>query len=110
MFARLPFDDSPWWNCSRGEIPALLPFLGFLHLTASRFPGCRPGTRLAEDSRHGFADFGGTLHRMDAGGAQSGVLFFGSALAPADDGSGMAHAAARRRGLTGDEADHRLSD
>ncbi len=30
------------------------------------------------------------------------------ALPAADDGSGMAHAAAGRRGLTGDKADHRL--
>src|SRR4029077_6417494 len=36
------------------------------------------------------------------------VLVFGGALATADDGSGVAHAAAWRRGLSGDETDDRF--
>ena len=45
---------------------------------------------------------------MDAGGAHGFVFFLRGALAAADDRAGMAHAAAGRRGLPGDEADHRL--
>src|SRR5687768_4592968 len=41
------------------------------------------------------------LHRRD--------LVLGPALAARDDGAGMAHAAARRRGAAGDEADGRLA-
>src|ERR1700726_1930825 len=36
------------------------------------------------------------------------ILFSGGAGAAGDDGAGMAHAPARRRGGAGDEADHRL--
>src|ERR1700676_1226811 len=44
----------------------------------------------------------------DACGAHGRVFVFGGALAAADDGTGVAHAAARRSGLAGDEADYRL--
>ena len=45
---------------------------------------------------------------MDACGGHGGVFVFGGALAAADDGAGVAHAAAGRRGLAGYEADYRL--
>ena len=45
---------------------------------------------------------------MDACGGHRGVFVFGGALASADDGAGVAHAAAGRRGLAGDETDHRF--
>src|SRR5258708_2326512 len=54
------------------------------------------------------ADFSGTLHRVNPGGTHRGVLVFRRALASADDRSGVAHAAARRRGLSGDETDNRF--
>src|SRR5579875_1270517 len=63
---------------------------------------------LAEDAGDGFADFRGRLHDVDAGGGEGLHLFGGGALSARDDGSGVAHAAARRRGLAGDEADDRL--
>jgi len=44
----------------------------------------------------------GLLHRLD--------LLLGAPLTAGDDGSGVAHAAARRRGEAGDEADDRLLD
>src|SRR5947209_20606247 len=54
------------------------------------------------------ADLRGTLHRVDARGAHGGVFIFRRALTSADDRAGVAHAAARRSGLAGDEADHGL--
>src|SRR5713226_2101645 len=52
------------------------------------------------------ADLRGALHRVDVRGAHGGVSIFCRALASADDRAGVAHAAARRSGLAGDEADH----
>src|SRR6266852_741188 len=45
---------------------------------------------------------------MDASGVHGGVFVFCGALASADDGAGVAHAAARRSGLPGDETDDRF--
>ena len=45
---------------------------------------------------------------LDAGRFHGGDLGFRAALAAGDDGAGMAHAPAGRRGAAGDEADHRL--
>ena len=47
---------------------------------------------------------------MDTRSRQRLHLFGGRALASGDDRSGVAHAASRRRGLSGDEANHRLLD
>src|SRR5258705_52938 len=46
----------------------------------------------------------------DAGAPHRLELVAGAALAARDDGAGVAHAAARRRGHPGDEADDRLLD
>src|SRR6185437_8991025 len=46
---------------------------------------------------------------LDAGGFHRRDLVFGAALAAGDDGTGMAHGAAGRRGTPGDEAGHRLA-
>src|SRR6266481_8185729 len=54
------------------------------------------------------AEVRGRFHSADAGCSHRGVFILGSALAAADDGAGMAHAAPRRSGLAGDEADYRL--
>src|SRR5260370_7726366 len=54
------------------------------------------------------ADLRGTLPRVNARGAHGGVFIFCRPLASADDRAGVAHAAARRSGLAGDEADHGL--
>src|SRR5258706_35977 len=54
----------------------------------------------------GGAEVRGSLYRADAGGGHRGVLVFGGALAAADNRSGMTHAASRRSGLPGDEADN----
>src|SRR5262249_41348827 len=56
--------------------------------------------RLAEPRRRRRHLDAGRLHPCDLGA--------GVALAAGDDGTGMAHAAAGRRGAPGDEADHRL--
>src|ERR1700704_4575672 len=44
----------------------------------------------------------------DAGGGHRGVFVLGGALAAANDGAGVAHAASRGSGLAGDKADDRL--
>src|SRR6202008_960009 len=59
-------------------------------------------------SRQRFADRGGGFCYADAAAFQRFDLFRGSSLPAGDDGSGVAHAAARRRGLAGDESDSRL--
>ncbi len=46
---------------------------------------------------------------MNAGGGHGFVFFLRGARAAADDGAGVAHAAAWRRGLAGDEADDGLA-
>ena len=45
---------------------------------------------------------------MNAGGDHGTHLVGGSSLPSGDDGAGVAHASAGRRGLSGDETDHRL--
>ena len=52
-----------------------------------------------------FADIGGTLHAMNSRGGHGFVFFLGRARTAADDRAGVAHAAAGRRGLPGDETD-----
>ena len=47
---------------------------------------------------------------MDSCCGHRGVLIFGGAQATTNDGAGVAHAAAWRRGLSGDESDDRLLD
>src|SRR5260370_15802980 len=54
------------------------------------------------------AEVRGRFHSADAGCSHRGVFILGSALAAADDGAGMAHAAPRRSRLAGDKADDRL--
>ena len=61
-------------------------------------------TCLADDLRERFADFSGRLHDVDAGFLERLHLVGCGALAAGDDGAGVAHAAAGRRGLAGDEA------
>ena len=55
-----------------------------------------------------FADVGGRGADGDAGGLHGRDFVLGLAAAAGDDGAGVAHAAAGRRGLAGDEADDRL--
>src|SRR5439155_25365315 len=59
---------------------------------------------------HCHAQIGGAVGDGDAGGAEGGDFLFGRAAAAADDGAGMAHALARRRGLSGDEGRHGFGD
>ena len=59
-------------------------------------------------SRQRCADLGGRDDDMDSRLGHGLHLVGRRALPAADDGSGVAHAAAGRRGLPGDEADHRL--
>src|ERR1700679_2412045 len=58
--------------------------------------------------RQGLAQSRRRRGNLDPGGFHGGDLGFGITLAAGDDGAGMAHAAAGRRGAPGDEADHRL--
>src|SRR6056297_1327905 len=57
---------------------------------------------------HGLAEAGGAVGHHDPGRAHRLDLVVGAALAARDDGAGVAHAAARRRGAPGDEAGNRL--
>src|SRR5712691_334093 len=61
-----------------------------------------------ENTRHGGAHVSGAFDGGDAGDFHGRHLLRGRALAAGDDGAGMTHAEARRRGLPADEADHRL--
>src|SRR5258708_19096106 len=70
--------------------------------------GKMPAFRLLQCCCHRRAEIGWSLHAADAGGGHCGVLVPGGALASADDGAGVAHTAAWRRGLPGDEADDGL--
>src|SRR5215471_21301015 len=63
---------------------------------------------LFQTSLHRLTDLGGTLHDADSCGLHGGHLFVRSSLAAGNDGAGMAHSPARRRGLTADEADYGL--
>ena len=60
----------------------------------------------AEDAGDGGAHVRGALDGGDAGGFHRLHLLGGGALAARDDGAGVAHAAAGRRGLAADEAHH----
>src|SRR5947209_4515784 len=59
---------------------------------------------------HGDTEIGGAVGHRDAGGAEGGNLLRRGAAAAADDGPGMPHALARRRGLSGNERRHWLGD
>ena len=59
-------------------------------------------------TRDCFADVSGALDGVNSGGSHRFVLFHGRAVPAADDRAGVTHAAARRRGLSGDESDDRL--
>src|SRR5579862_4574075 len=65
-------------------------------------------TSLLQGGGEGRAEVCRSFDGFDSGGVHGGVLVLGGALAPGDNRAGMAHAAARRSGLSGDEADHRL--
>src|SRR5262245_38715694 len=56
----------------------------------------------------GLAEPRGRRRHLDPGGLHGGDLGFGIALAARDDGAGMPHAPAGRRGASGDETHHRL--
>src|SRR5688572_20076265 len=58
--------------------------------------------------QHSGAKAGRRFRHVDAGRLHGLDLVPGAALAAGDDRAGMTHAAARRRGDTGDEADHRF--
>src|SRR5580704_14483270 len=58
--------------------------------------------------KHFLAQCGGRIRDPDARGSHGVDLELGSVLAARDHRAGMAHAAARRGGAAGDEADHRL--
>src|SRR5262249_35719397 len=60
---------------------------------------------LFEGGGHGAAEVRGSFDGADAGGGHGGVFVLCGALAAADDGAGMAHAAAWWRGLPRDEPD-----
>src|SRR5215467_3418661 len=62
--------------------------------------------KLFQGGGHGRAEVRGRFDATDASGAHGSVFVFCGALATADDGTGMAHAAARRCRLSGDEADN----
>ncbi len=61
-------------------------------------------------SSEGFAQLRRRRRHADARGLHRRDLVFRAALAARDDRAGVAHAAARRRGAAGDEADHGLLD
>src|SRR6185295_12220506 len=65
---------------------------------------------LAEHAGHGGAHVGRALDGGDASRFHGRHLLGRGPLAAGDDRAGVAHAAARRGGLTADEADHRLGD
>src|SRR5699024_11720155 len=56
------------------------------------------------------AQLGRLAHRGHAGLLQGLVLGFSRTLTTGDDGAGMAHALARRRGHAGNVGGHRLAD
>src|SRR6267142_2368201 len=73
-----------------------------------KFPPFRPASQLLQGRSEGGAEIRGRFYGADAGGGHRGVLVLGGALAAADDRAGVAHAASRRSGLAGDEADDGL--
>src|SRR5216684_4984108 len=64
--------------------------------------------KLFQGGGEGGAEVRGRFHGADAGGGHRGVLVLGGTLTAANDGARVAHAAPRRSGLTGDEADDGL--
>lgn len=54
---------------------------------------------------HLFAHLGGVSHDVDASSLECRNFVSGAALATSDNGTGVAHATAWRRGLSGNEAD-----
>src|SRR5206468_6870736 len=77
---------------------------------SGKAPGLK--TRATETSfqsgGEGGAEVRGSFYGADAGGSHRGVLVLGGALAASDNRASMAHAASRRGGLPGDEADDGL--
>src|SRR5216684_3305644 len=65
-------------------------------------------TKLLQGGGEGGTKIRGRFYGADASGGHRGVFVFGGALAAADDRAGVAHAAAWRRGLAGDEANDGL--
>ena len=72
------------------------------------FSGPQTRLYLPEHLPHLRAHVGRALDHVHAGLGQRVHLLGRRALAAGDDRAGVAHAASRRRGLAGDEADHRL--
>src|ERR1700681_1432545 len=70
--------------------------------------GCDCGQSALDGFKHFLAKCGGRIRDPDARGPHGVDLELGGVLATGDHGAGMAHAATRRRGAAGDEADHRL--
>src|SRR5512147_2204422 len=66
------------------------------------------GGSLAQGRLEQLAHLGGIARHLDAAGFHHRELLLRRALAAGDDGAGMAHALARRRGDAGDEADDGL--
>src|SRR5258705_7259098 len=62
---------------------------------------------LAHHAGDGRAHVGGALDGGDAGGFHRGHLLCRRPFTSGDDGAGVAHPTAGRRGLAADEADHR---
>src|SRR5260221_11240474 len=54
------------------------------------------------------AEVRGRFDGFDTGIGHRGVFFFRSSLSAGNNGAGMAHAAARRRGLSSVKSDHRF--
>src|ERR1700741_3310368 len=65
----------------------------------------RKQQKLFQGGGEGGAEVRGSFDGTDAGGGHRSVFVLGSALAAADDRAGVAHAAARRRGLARNKAD-----
>src|SRR5580765_9088533 len=91
----------------------------FLQLDREKFAGKMPALQksraearrlqyLFQGSGDGGAEVRGSFDSADASSSHCGVFVFRCALAAADDGASVAHAAPRRRGLAGDEADDRF--
>src|SRR5208282_1544635 len=91
---------------SRLMICSALPARSLFRLTGGW--SLHADLRCIHHVRDRLPDLRGALHGADSGGAQGCIFFRCGALAAADDCAGVAHAAAGRRRLPGDEADHRL--
>src|SRR6185437_5307302 len=91
----------------------------FLQLDCDKFAGKMPALQksraearrlqnLSQGGGDGGAEVRGSFDGADASGSHCGVFVFRGTLAAADDGASVTHAASRRRGLAGDEADDRF--